>query len=434
MRITILAFACAMASCPGLAWPSDAPPAPIGAGHLKLAEALRLAATANPELGRAAAQQSAVEGGLQEARALFFNNPQLSAERTRREVPQAGLAGERRSEWSLGLSQPLEIAGQRAHRRAEAEAAVQAFGTELERTRREVRVSTAEQFYQVLALQQRQSIETQARVLFERTAEAIEKRRVAGEDTRLDANVASVELARAQGQLEAVHEQLIAARASLSATLQLPPERSFEAEGRLDEGVDDALPSPAELLARLEAQPQQLKLAAQEDMARARLALERASRVPDLTVGLSLGREGSRDARERLTTLSISLPLPLFKRNAAAIGQAGSALTQAGIDRLAGQRDSESATRALLARLKSLQQRVLRLSSSVAPRLADNESLSLRSMKAGQIGLLELIQVSRQVFDARREQLDALLDYQTTRLALARITGLPLNAEERTAR
>lgn len=432
MRIKLLALACAMAVWPGLALASDHPAPSTPSASLNLAQALNLAETANPELRRSAARASAIEGGLRDARALLFNNPQFSTERTRREVPQASQGAERRREWALGLSQTLEIAGQRGHRLAEAEAGAIVFRADHERLRREVRAQAAAQFYRVLALQQQLALERQASALFERTATAIEKRRAAGEDTKLDANVANVELARAQGQVDAVREQLIEARTALTAMLQLPPERLFEAEGRLDQGLDDALPETGELLANLSSQPGQRALAAQEEMARSRLALERASRFPDLTVGLSTGREGSSEARERVTTLSVSFPLPLFKRNAAAIGLAGSAQSQAIIDREAGQRNDEAEIRAQRARLESLQLRARRQSASIAPLLADNETLSLRSMKAGQIGLLELIQVSRQVFDAHREQIATLLDFQATRLSLARIAGQPLNTEGRT--
>ena len=52
------------------------------------------------------------------------------------------------------------------------------------------------------------------------------------------------------------------------------------------------------------------------------------------------------------------------------------------------------------------------------PALADNQQLSIKSQQAGQIGLLELIVVSRQSLDARRDLIDALADYQSTRIAL----------------
>src|SRR5581483_905129 len=97
--------------------------------------------------------------------------------------------------------------------------------------RRQVRADVAQQFYRVLTLQRRLDIEREALALFDATAVAIEKRRAAGEDTRLDANFAAVEAERARSQVGVVSEQLLAARGELAARLQLRPDRLPEAVG-----------------------------------------------------------------------------------------------------------------------------------------------------------------------------------------------------------
>jgi cobalt-zinc-cadmium efflux system outer membrane protein len=142
-------------------------------------------------------------------------------------------------------------------------------------------------------------------------------------------------------------------------------------------------------------------------------------------VGLSLGREGPGDARERLTTLSVSVPLPLFKRNGAGIGQASSELSQARIEREAAGRDLRAQVYTLWTKVQSLQSRVRRLQESVLPALVDNQQLSVKSQRAGQIGLLELIVVNRQALDARRDLIDALGDLQATRHTLEAAVGWP---------
>ena len=432
MRFNTLVVAGALALGPWLAF-AQADSIPAGGASIRmlsLDEAWRLADEANPALKRKTAQREAVDGALQDASALLYNNPQLSLEGTRRQVPQPGRGEDRRREWSAGLSQTFEIAGQRGHRLAAAEAAHDAQVADIETSRRELRGLVAQQFYRVLAQQQRVALETKAVGLFEDTATAVQKRRAAGEDTKLDATVATVEAERARSQLDAAREQLIEVRSELAALLQLSPGIPFEAQGDLARNLARPLPTLDRLIGSLSAQPRLRSLAAQEDSARARLALERASRIPDLTLGIAVGREGPDDARERLTTLSLSVPLPLFKRNSAGIGQAGSELTQAQIEHQAALRDGESAVRALGAKLDSLQRRARRLQETVVPALSDNEQLSVKSQRAGQIGLLELIVVSRQALDARRDLIDALLDYQTSRLALELAAGQPLDTDE----
>lgn len=59
----------------------------------------------------------AVQGAQADAATLFRFNPELSTSATRRDVPQTGVGTDRYREWIAGISQPIEIAGQRGYRR-----------------------------------------------------------------------------------------------------------------------------------------------------------------------------------------------------------------------------------------------------------------------------------------------------------------------------
>lgn len=389
---------------------------------LTLDNALVQAESANPTLKFKRAELAAAEGAQANAAAWFNSNPEVSLAKTRRDVPQP-LGTDRYREWNTGISQALEIAGQRGHRVDAADAAITALRAEIADTRRQVRAEVAERFYRVLALQQRTEIESRALKLFDDTAAAIQKRRVAGEDTKLDANVASVEAERARNQLAVAHEQLLEARGELSARLQLPTTQLPQAVGDLT--ANRSAYTLNDLLTAAESQPRLRALVERENSADARLKLERASRYPDITIGANVGREGPLGGRERLTTFSVSVPLPLFKRNQASIGQATTDLQQAQIERQATMRDTRASVMALWAKLSSLDVRVRRLKDLVLPALDDNQALSLKSQRAGQIGLLELIVVNRQALDARRDLIDALTEYHATRVALELAAGWP---------
>ena len=433
MRSTTLALASASWMFAAAATAQTAHPTPVSSAPgasaplrtLTLAEAHGLAASANPALRSRQAQLDAAEGLRQDAGAFLYNNPQLSADLTRRSVSQVGASNERHGEWSAGLSQSFEVAGQRGHRREAAESGLQALRLEIAATERQVLGETAERFYRVLALQLRVELEGQSLRLFDDTAAAVERRRSAGEDTRLDANVALVEAERARNQVAIAEEQLLEARAALSAQLQLAPAVLPQAAGDLS-----PLPLPFSRDALLELamrQPRLLALGAREQAAQARLRLERAARYPDVTVGLARGREGAPENRERLTTISVSVPLPFWRRNDAAIGQASTDVSQAAIERRATTRDVEAQVLAAWSRMEKLRTRVERLQSRVLPALASNERLATLSRQAGQIGMLELIVTMRQSVDARRDLIDASLDYQLARTALESTAGWPLD-------
>ena len=417
MRFPLLALAFVLAA-------STAPASaqtPAGTGPLSLAEAMRLAEAGHPAVRSREAQLAAAEGARREAASPLFNNPELSVENTRRRAtaPDGSVR-----EWGIGIAQPIEIGEQQARRREAASASLEALRAEIDDARRQARADASLRFHAVLAAQRRVQIEQRSVDLFDSTAQAVAKRRSAGEDTRLDANVALIEAERARNALAVSREHLLDAKGELATALQLPPSAVPEVVGEL--GMPSGAPLPyalEQLLASAQMLPRQRALSARETAARARVELERASRYPDVTVGLNVGREGPADGRERVTTLSLSVPLPLFKRNDAAIGQALSEATQAEIERATTTRDAHAQVRRLWSRLESQRERVARLQRAMLSASTDNQQLAAKSRQAGQIGLLDQLVVNRQALDAERDLNDALAEFHTTRIELEDAAG-----------
>lgn len=388
---------------------------------LTLEGAWRRAEEANPTLRTSQAAIPSAEGELRDARTLLWNNPQVSVERRRREVPQVLAPTQVNPEWSLALAQTFEIAGQQGDRRAAAEQSLAATQQVIAETRRQVRTEVESRFVRVLSLQLRIETEEAALKSIDDAAKAVGKRVTAGEDSRLDGNLAHVEAERARNQVALLREQLTQARADLAALLQLPANELPEVQGVLD-------PAPVsysleDLLRSVVDRPALRALDHRERAARSQLDLERAARYPDVTVGLIAGREGPLDAREKIVGLSVSLPLPLFRRNAGGVGRATTQLTQAQIDREATGRDVRAQVVALWERFTNLRTRVQRLEESVLPRLEENQHLSSISLRAGEIDLLQLLLVNRQVLDGQRDLLDARTELRLTKVSLEAAAG-----------
>lgn len=395
---------------------------PDAAVPLSLAEAQRRAQAVHPEVQAREVQLAAVAGLGTEASRPLFNNPSVSLEGTRRRAE----AGARSREWAAGLSQTFEIAGQQSRRREVAAATQESLHAEIAAARQKAFAEATRAFVGVWSASRRVAIEQRAVQLAETTARAVARRQAAGEDTALDANVAAIEAERAANALAQAQESLDQARAALVTVLQWPQPAAPEVAGSLP--LPSATPAPytlPELLAALADQPALRALAAREEGARARVELERAARYPDVTVGLAVGREGPAAERERTTTVSLSVPLPLFKRNEAALGAALGDAGQAGIERRAASREAEVQVRLLWARLASQHMRVQRLQRTVDAAVAQNQRLASRSRGAGQIGLLDELLVNRQALDAEREFNDALAEYHLTRIELEQTAGWP---------
>jgi cobalt-zinc-cadmium efflux system outer membrane protein len=424
MRLPIVALALVLAAT-ALPAPAQSAAAPT---PLTLDEAMRLAEAAHPSVLAREAQLAAAEGTRREAAALLFNNPELGTEGIRR---RANATGNSWNEWSVGISQPFETGGQQAKRREAAAAGLDALRAEIDDTRRQARLEAATRFVAVLSAQRRVQLEQRSVDLFERSAQAVAKRRVAGEDTRLDANVALVEAERARNALALASERLIDARSELGSAVRQPPSALPEVAGELGTTIDPLPYRLEQLLASVQNLPRQRALAAREDAARARLGVERGSRNPDVTVGVHVGRDGPSDSTERLAILSLSLPLPLFKQNDAAIGQATTDMTQAEVERAAALRDAEVRVRQLWSRLASQRERIQRLQRVLVPASTDNQQLSAKSREAGQIGLLDQLLVNRQAIDAERDLIDVLAEMHITRIELEYAAGWPAQGSAR---
>lgn len=396
---------------------------------LSLAEAMRTAEAASVAVRSKEAQLAAAEGVRAEAASPFFRNPELSVERTRR---QSAAADSRAREWTAGISQPIEIGGQQSRRREAAAASLDALRAEIDDARRGARSNAAARFFAVLAAQRRLLVEQRSLELFDRTAQAVAKRRSAGEDTRLDANVALIEAERARNAVARAGEQVLEARGELATLMQLTAAALPDVVGEIVVPAGERLPYALDQLqSSAQTLPRQRALAARLDAAQARVALARAGRLPDLTVGVNVGREGPSDARERVTTLALTVPLPIFNRNDAAIGEALTAATQAEIDRTSALRDAQAQITRLWSKLESQRERVERLQRTMLAASTDNQQLAAKSRQAGQIGLLEQLIVNRQALDAERDLTEALADYHTTRIELENAAGW---SQEGTAR
>jgi cobalt-zinc-cadmium efflux system outer membrane protein len=175
MQFPILALALVLVA---FTVPASAQSSPAG-NPLSLAEAMRLAEAGNTAVRSREAQLAAAEGARSEAASPFFNNPELSVEKSRRRPPPPDAST---TEWTAGISQPIEIAGQQSRRREAAAASLEALRAEIDDARRQARADAATRFFALLAAQRRLAIEQRSFELFDRTSQAVAKRRSAGEE------------------------------------------------------------------------------------------------------------------------------------------------------------------------------------------------------------------------------------------------------------
>lgn len=392
------------------------------AASLTLEEAWARAEGFSSTLRTTRANLAAVEGQLTDARALLWNNPQLSTEGVHRTFTQPVSPNESSPELGVGLSQTFELAGQQGYRREAAQHELEALKATIEETRRQIRAEVEQRFVRVLALQLLIGTEEQTLKFVDTATAAVKKRVTAGEDSRLDGNLAIVEAGRARNQLTLLAEQLLQARAELASLLQLPPAELPQVAGDLAPRFGTY--TLEQLLATASSRPRLLALENREKAARSRFDLERATRYPDVTVGVIGGREGPLSARENFVGLTVVIPLPVFRRNATGVGRANTELAQAQIDRQTTERDVRASVIVLWQQLESLRARVYQLNEGVLPGLDENQRLYSKAFRVGEIGLVQLLLVNRQLLDGRRDLLEATRDLRLAVVALEAAAGL----------
>jgi cobalt-zinc-cadmium efflux system outer membrane protein len=384
-------------------------PLSVQAQPLTESEAVRRALGRPAVLGLAEGAVAAARGEAQQAG--LWPNPVLSWERDQ----VFGAVDE--AEDTVALSQELDLGGRRALRNRAGDRRVEAARLEAEAGRVAVAAEARGRFLEAVHAQARVAAvrEWQARVA--EAATRVEARVRAGDVPEYDLRRMQRERATADARVRQAEAAASAARARLAGLLGGPA-------GELDGTLAPAAPPDLDAaLAHLDERADLRALAstgaaeALEGRAAARGA------IPDLSLGAGLRTVEAGPDRGWGFSASVSLPLPVSDRgqgNArAAAGRARVAESRAAIARA----DAEAEVRALWAEATQLGEaaRVYR-ADAVAPsgRLA---AMAETAYRAGQAGVLELLDAWRSVLEASLEAQDLERDARRAAIALDRAAG-----------
>ncbi|HVV51615.1 MAG TPA: TolC family protein, partial [Polyangia bacterium] len=283
-------------------------------GPLDEAGVVRCALAASPEVRAARAELDAASGRRATASIVLPSNPTLGGTLARRTTPAPGSVSV--PNWSVTLSQELEIAGQRGARVDASEAEVSARTRGVVVAEQEVTAGALAAFYEALAAQESLRFAAElaegAKALVTYAEARAREELIAG----VEADVARAEAARINLMPVDAERKLAEARVALAVLLDIEP-RTLQ--------LPAGLPSTAipEVIARalatsgdasqLEEQAMRLRgEVAAADMERQvlerRLALIRRGRVPNPTVSAFVARE---EIDDRVVGVGLSIPIPL---------------------------------------------------------------------------------------------------------------------------
>nr|WP_314547242.1 TolC family protein [uncultured Massilia sp.] len=393
----------AMAAAPSNEHPAQGP-------ALNLQVAIALALERHPLLRAAGHDVAAGEADVDQAGRL--PNPELA---WLREGEQAGSRTT-----TVQINQPIELGGKRGARIKLAEGELALAQTELALRRQTIRADVIDAYCAVLAAQERRLIAEATTELAARSSGVAGGRVAAGKVSPIEAAKARLAQAEARAEGERAGADLTAARAQLAALLG-------DAEGgRALAPIDaDALPEAEPLDALLrrgrdgaaEVRRAQGRLALQ----RAQLDVERAARIPDLT--LSVGSQRDDEVGRRQVVVGIAVPLPLFDRN-------GGRVTAARERGARAEAELEAARSAVLAELGAAHARYRQarseaqlLERDVVPEARFVYELTLKGFEYGKFGFLDVLDAQRTWFQVRSRSWQAMRDAWRARAELERLAG-----------
>jgi cobalt-zinc-cadmium efflux system outer membrane protein len=378
------------------------------AQRLSLAEALARAREHAPDLIAARLAHEEARAQLAGA-ARRQSNPEVDAAVGNRQGAET-----RFTDFEIGVAQGFEPGSRREARVAVAQAAIERAAADLDTATRRVVTATAGAFYRAIHAAERIALLNRARELAVSVRDAADRRFKAGDIAILDANVARVSLARLRSDIAAA--QANQARA-LGELQQLSGLDAVAVDGVLALRTDIALAPALEAAAQ---RPELRALAAAVDEAQAELALSDSFTRAEYGLGVRYSREEG----DHVILGGLTITLPVFVK-----GQEQRALAIARLDALRLQlAATQLRIRQEVTTAFDVYQRraaaVDALATGAIPGMDENEQLTTRSFDAGQIGLVELLLLRREILDTRSQYLDALLEAVLAEVDLAASAGI----------
>jgi len=383
--------------------------AAAGAQRLSLPQAIDLALTHNPDLAAAALEVGANEGIRQQAGA--YPNPEIAylQEDTRRATRTT----------TLQLNQPIELGGKRGARVAAAERGFAIATEDLAARRLALRAAVTTGYFDTLAAQERVRVADEAVELAGRATHAAALRVKAGKVAPIEETKARVAEAGVQVEANQARSEWRSAQAQLAALLGQPQPHALVLSDRL-EALPTA-PTLQDVQRQVENSPALRRARLEIERRIALTELEKARRIPDLTVSLGAKREEALGRNQAV--VGVSIPLPLFDRNQGNLLEAQVREDKAREELKSAQLQVSADALRARERLESARMEAASLAAHVLPGAQDAYEAAVKGFELGKFSFLEALDAQRTLLQARVQALRAMAEAHRARAELDRILG-----------
>ncbi|HKW00025.1 MAG TPA: TolC family protein [Vicinamibacterales bacterium] len=384
---------------------AQTPAAPSGRAEWSLDDVLTVVLAEHPLVNAARAQLSAVEGKRQTARVL--PNPVATFWMENARFPgQSSPTGLER-ETSAYATFPLEPFFQRSARTAEADGDVHAAQAAVTTAEQRTATEAVHAFYRVALAQASLDAATENRTAIDQLLEYLRNRVAQGATAEGELIRTEVERDRLETEVTLADVELLRAQSALRAFLGGAATAGPLRVAVPGWGGSRATLTPlTELTAHALAQrPELVASRARRDAASGALALERALVVRQLGATFGLKRTAGINAM----IAGVSVTVPIFDRNHGEIQRATG-------EQLASEQESQWLERSITSEIDAeylaaerLAGRVSALQPSYLARAEESRRIALAAYQEGATGLLQVLDASRALSDARLSYARALV-------------------------
>lgn len=385
---------------------------------LTLPAALERALQTAPELTASTEETRARAAEISQA--ASFINPEIAVEvaNVAGSGPFSGFAA---AETTLQLSQQIELGSKRQLRRGMAEVEHDRAVRDLEMARIDVQARIARNFWLLLGAQEHLKLADEQMALAAATLAIVEEKIAAGrapsvEKYRFQSALAEARLLREKEMLT-----LTAARRTLADDLGLETAALGGVVGDLT--ILPLLPAAAGIDAQLGQSPESVRRKLESEAKRRALALARADRLVDPTIGLGL--RNFNDSDDNALIFGLSLPLPLFDRNQGNVQAAGHRLAAAQAEEKRALIQSRTDLNASWQSLAVSTAEAQALREQIIPAVQQTFEAATYGYQSGKFGVLEVQDAQRSLVEVRERYLDVLMTAQLAAVELQQLLGLP---------
>ncbi len=367
------------------------------------------------------AELQAVRLNVQRARARLTQaglrpNPSLDFEQQRGVFNSPG----ERSTY-VGVSYPLEMGGKRARRLSLAQAEIEVAQAEVAERERRLAADVRAAYLEAMVAQRELDITEGLNRLDTQTVRVVEIRVNEGDAAPLEANLLRVEIDRLRARRALVEGRLQAALLKLKTLAGMPLTDSLQVREELAQPLLREPPAAPEaaLEIALRTRPDVRMARLLEAAAQAGFKLAQAQAVPDIIVSARYGTTqnsfddtpiGFLTDRDKLFSVGVSIPLPLFNRNQGTQAEAATTIVQAQRRREFIEAVVRSEVNSALARYKAAQAALSAFEQGVIVRSNDNIRAIRAAYEVGAFRVTDLIAEQRRLLDSQREYTETLAE------------------------